>query len=79
MTGKGAGGFDFTYGGSYVLDDDGKLTLTVSGTNETWIGAVDQNYEVVAIADNVVERRSGVKPPELNLFLGIRQVDVTPQ
>lgn len=78
LVGRGSGGVAFTYTGSYVLEDDGKLTLTVSATNETWVGAVDQSYQVVTIADNVIESRSGNKPPELNLFVAIRQVEPPP-
>ena len=73
FTGTGAGGVGFSYDGSYLLAADGKITLTISGTGETWIGAVDQDYQNVIIADNFVEQRTGAKPPELNLFIGIRE------
>jgi hypothetical protein len=78
LQGRGSGGIAFSYGGSYVLKDDGELTLTVSGTNETWKGAVDQDYRTVVIGDHVIERRSGTKPPELNLFVAVRQAEVPP-
>jgi hypothetical protein len=63
----------FSYSGNYTLADDGTLVLTVGGTSETWMGAVDQEYKVLLVADNFVESRSGNEPPELNLFLGIRE------
>ena len=63
----------FSYSGTYTLADDGTLTLSVSGTNETWMGAVDQEYKVLLIVDNFVESRSNNDPPELNLLLGIRE------
>jgi hypothetical protein len=70
----GAGAADFTYSGGLELANDGTLTLTVDGTRETWVGAVDQDYRTVVILDHVVEQRSGGKPPELNLFVGLRRV-----
>ena len=63
----------FTYTGKYTMADDGTLTLTIPDTQETWVGAVDQGYKVLLIADNFVEARTGSELPELNLILGIRQ------
>jgi hypothetical protein len=63
----------FSYSGNYTLADDGTLVLTVGGTSETWMGAVDQEYKVLLVADNFVESRSGNEPPEPNQFLGIRE------
>lgn len=63
----------FTYTGKYTMADDGTLTLTVPDTQETWMGAVDQDYKVLLIADNFVEARIGTELPELNLILGIRE------
>jgi hypothetical protein len=74
LEGVGAGNIDFTYTGTYTLADDGTIDLTVSGTNETWKGAVDQEYKTVVIADNFIEARPAAKLPELNLLIGIRQV-----
>ncbi len=72
----GADGQDFSYSGTYVLDDDGTLTLTVPGTSETWMGAVDEEYHTVVFVDNFIEARAGAKPPELNLFLALREAPV---
>jgi hypothetical protein len=63
----------FTYTGKYTLADDGTLVLTIPDTQETWMGAVDQDYKVLLIADNFVEVRTGSELPELNLVLGIRR------
>jgi hypothetical protein len=70
----GTNGVEFKYTGTYTLADDGALVLTVDGTKETWAGAVDQEYKTVLLCDNFVEERTGNKPPELNLFVGIRPV-----
>ena len=68
----GSRGIDFTYQGSFTLDHDGLLTLTVAGTDETWLGAVDQDYNTVVIIDHVIEQRSN-NTPELNLFIALRE------
>jgi len=73
LNATGADGLPFSYSGKYSLADDGTLTLSVSGTNETWMGAVDEKYRVVQIIDNVIENRTSGKPPELNLILGLRE------
>ena len=54
-----------------MCDDDGLLTLSVDGTNETWLGAVDQDYNTVIINDHVIEQRAN-DTPELNLFIALR-------
>ncbi|MEM7199389.1 MAG: hypothetical protein AAF628_03930 [Planctomycetota bacterium] len=76
----GADGESFSYSGTYLLADDGALSLSVPGTNENWRGAVDQDYRTVVVADAFIEDRTAPKPPELNLFFGIREVPapVTP-
>jgi hypothetical protein len=63
---------EFTYTGTYALDPTGRITFTVSGTNETWHGAVTRDYNAVMILDDFVETRAN-NTPELNLFLGLRQ------
>lgn len=72
LDGVGSRGIDFTYQGTFALDDDGLLTLTVDGTNETWLGAVDQDYNTIVIVDHVIEQRAN-GTPELNLFLALRR------
>lgn len=69
MTGSRA--IDFHYQGTFTLDDDGLLTLSVADTNETWLGAVDQDYNTVVIIDHVIEQRAN-DTPELNLFFALR-------
>jgi hypothetical protein len=71
----GSNAADFTYTGTMRLADDGALTITVPATNETWAGAIDQEYRSIVVVDHFVEQRSGSKPPELNLLLGVRQAD----
>jgi hypothetical protein len=68
----GSRGIDFTYQGTFTLADDGLLTLTVAGTDETWLGAVDQDYNTVVIIDHVIEDRDN-DTPELNLFIALRE------
>ena len=63
----------FSYTGTYTLADDGTITLAVSGTKETWMGAVGQEYKLLLIVDNFIETRTNNDPPELNLVLGIRE------
>ena len=70
----GADGGDFAYSGTYDLEDDGSLELTVNGTKETWYAAVSQDYNTVILVDNFVESRgTTAKPPELNIGLAIRK------
>jgi hypothetical protein len=74
LEGTGTDAVAFKYTGTYTLADDGALSLSVDGTQETWAGAVDQDYKTVLLGDNFVEDRTGSKPPELNLFVGVRPV-----
>lgn len=73
----GANGSDFTYQGSWAARSgagaEGVLDFAVSGTDETWVGAVDQGYDTLILADTTIELRSN-NNPELNLFVGIRPV-----
>lgn len=69
----GSRNIDFHYQGTFTLDDDGLLTLSVAGTNETWLGAVDQDYNTIVIVDHVIEQRAN-DTPELNLFFALRAV-----
>lgn len=71
----GSSGAPFTYTGTYTLADDGKLQFTVGGTNETWFGAVDQDYKTVVVADPFLETRSNGNP-ELSIMLALRKVVV---
>lgn len=72
----GSNAQDFVYTGNMRLDDNGALAITVPGTSETWAGAVDQDYRTIVIVDAFVEQRTGTKPPELNLVVGTRKVQV---
>ncbi len=65
-------GADFSYTGTYVVAGDGKLTLTVSGTNEVWTAAINRTYDSLVLVDDVVENRTN-NLPELNLMLGVRK------
>ncbi len=67
----GGQGVTFSYAGTYSLQADGGITFTVGGSNQTWKGAIDEEYEVLLIADIAVE--AGLNP-ELNLMLGLRQL-----
>jgi hypothetical protein len=68
----GSQGTDFSYTGSYVLSADGGITITVSGTNETWFAAIDRGYQTFVFVDGFVETRSN-NTPELNLGIGVRR------
>jgi hypothetical protein len=65
-------GVDFAYSGEWTAAADGKLTITISGTGETWHGAIDRTYNTLVLVDDFVETRSN-NLPELNLMLGIRK------
>lgn len=65
-------GIDFSYTGTYTLAPNGKITLTVAGTNETWTAAVNKSYDTLVLVDDVVETRTN-NLPELNLAIGVRQ------
>jgi hypothetical protein len=68
----GSKNIDFSYAGTYALEANGRLTLTVNGTNETWHGAVTRDHNAVMILDDFVETRAN-NVPELNLFFAVRQ------
>ena len=51
---------------------DGRLTLSVAGTNETWTAAINRSYDTLVLIDDVVENRSNFLP-ELNLVVGVRK------
>ncbi len=63
---------DFTYLGSYTLAANGGMTISISGTNETWFAAIDRGYQTFAFVDDFVEVRSN-NTPELNLGFGVRE------
>ncbi|MGE3175042.1 MAG: hypothetical protein AB7O97_20610 [Planctomycetota bacterium] len=65
-------GIDFAYSGTWVAAADGGITLTVSGTNETWFAAVNRTYDTLALVDSVTEARAN-NLPELNLLLAVRR------
>lgn len=73
----GGGGVDFTYTGTFTLSQDGGMVLQVSGTNETWFGAIHPDYNTVVLVDDFVETRTN-NTPELNLFFGVRRKPTTP-
>src|SRR5262245_623360 len=65
-------GIDFSYTGTYTATADGRLTLSVAGTNETWTAAINRTYDSLVLIDDVVENRSN-NLPELNLAIGLRK------
>lgn len=65
-------GSDFAYTGSYTTNQDGGLTLTISGTNETWFAALSRDYQTLLVVDDFREVRSN-NQPELNLVFGVRE------
>jgi hypothetical protein len=72
LDGVGNTGADFAYSGSYVLAADGHLTVTISGTNETWFAAIDRSYQTLFFVDDFIELRSN-NTPELNIGVGVRR------
>lgn len=68
----GSRNIDFSYTGTFSLEANGRLTFTVSGTNETWHGAVTRDHHAVMILDDFVETRTN-NVPELNLFYAVRE------
>jgi hypothetical protein len=74
LDGVGSDGVDFAYSGTYTLPvaADGGLTITISGTNETWFAAIDRNYQTLVFVDDFIELRSN-NTPELNIGLGVRR------
>lgn len=66
-------GIDFSYQGSYVLAQDGGLTLLVTGNGgETWQGAISRNYDTLMVVDPTVENRANNRP-EINYLMGVRK------
>lgn len=72
LEGVGNQGVDFTYTGDWSATPDGKLTIAINGTNETWHGAIDRSYNTLVICDDFAETRSS-NQIELNLMLGVRK------
>ncbi|MCR9248518.1 MAG: hypothetical protein NXI31_26115 [bacterium] len=72
LEGQGSQGTDFSYTGSYTVDSDGGLTITINGTNEVWNGAIDREYKTLMIVDDFQETRSNGQI-ELNLMVGVRE------
>lgn len=68
----GSQGIDFSYSGTFTLSQDGGMAFTVSGTSESWFGAMHRDYNTVVLVDDFVETRTN-NTPELSLFLGVRQ------
>lgn len=65
-------GGDFSYAGSWTIAADGLVTLSISGTNETWHAAIDRTYNTLVVIDDFVETRAN-NLPELNVVFGVRQ------
>ena len=67
-------GIDFSYAGTWLDNPDGSgaITITISGTNETWYAAIDRDYQTLILLDNFRETRSN-NLPELNLLFGARK------
>ncbi len=70
----GNSGADFTYTGTWVLADDGGMTITIDNTNETWFAAIDLSYNTFAFVDDFEELRQN-NTPELNFGFGVRRKD----
>ena len=68
----GANGADFTYSGNYTLAQDGVLTISINGTNETWHAAIDRGYRTLVFLDDFFEVRAN-NNPELNIGFGVRE------
>lgn len=68
----GNSGQDFTYTGTYSLNTDGSMTISISGTNETWNGAIDRSYNTFVFVDDFQELRAN-NTPELNFGFGVRR------
>lgn len=69
-------GADFQYIGTYSLNPDGGMELTISGTNETWFAAIDKTYNTFTFIDDFEELRAN-NTPELNFGFGVRQNEDT--
>jgi hypothetical protein len=68
----GNNGADFAYSGTWTHNPDGGLTITVSGTNETWFAAIDRDYQTLVFVDDFREVRAN-NLPELNLGFCVRE------
>ncbi len=68
----GSRNIDFTYSGTWTLQGNGRIDFQVSGTNETWHGAITRDHHALVLVDDFVETRSN-NTPELNLFVALRQ------
>jgi hypothetical protein len=66
----GNSGVEFTYTGTYMLNADGGMTISIPGTNETWFAAIDRSYNTIVFVDDYVEARN---IPELNIGFGVRE------
>jgi hypothetical protein len=66
----GSRGIDFAYIGTFTLNPEGNLTITIPGTSETWFAAVTPDYDTLVLVDPVVETRAN---PELNLAFAVRE------
>lgn len=69
---SGNQGIEFTYSGSWIESPDGGITITISGTEETWFAAIDRDYQTLVFVDDFRETRS-TNQPELNLGFGVRE------
>ncbi|MEO6594171.1 MAG: hypothetical protein ABIP94_05410, partial [Planctomycetota bacterium] len=65
-------GADFSYIGGYTLSAEGRMTISISGTNETWFAAIDRDYQTLVFVDAFVEARSN-NIPEINIGIGVRE------
>jgi hypothetical protein len=68
----GSQGTDFSYAGTWHLELDGRITISISGTNETWHAAIDRTYQTLTFVDDFIENRSN-NTPELNLGICVRK------
>lgn len=65
-------GVDFFYTGTYVLDANGSMAITIDQNSEVWFCAVDRDYHTLVFCDAVIGSQSS-PPPELNLGFAVRQ------
>lgn len=68
-------GMTFGYDGTFTTSDTdfGSLRLDVPSTSETWLGAVDENYQTLVIIDNFKEVRAS-NQVELSMLVALRPV-----
>lgn len=71
LDGVGNQGIDFSYQGSFTVANDGHLTVTINGSNETWFAAIDRDYQTLVVLDDF--RETTRNNPELNLAFGVRR------